>query len=53
MGVKAVELLLGGETGIMVGLHGREIGTVSMEDATTKQREVSDEFIEMADILSR
>ncbi len=53
LGVKAVQLLLEGQSGIMVGLHGREIGTVTMDDATTKQREVSEEFIQMADILSR
>jgi 6-phosphofructokinase 1 len=53
MGVKAVQLLLAGETGVMVGLQGREIGTVSLEDATTKQTDLSDEYIEMAAILSR
>jgi 6-phosphofructokinase 1 len=53
MGVRAVELLLEGQTGLMVGLHGREIGTVTLEEATTNQREVSDEYIEMAEILAR
>ncbi|MEW6579548.1 MAG: 6-phosphofructokinase [Chloroflexota bacterium] len=53
LGVKAVELLLTGESGIMVGLHGREIGTVSLEDATTKQRAVSEEYISMAEILAK
>jgi len=53
LGVKAVELLLDGQTGLMVGLHGRDIGSVTLEDATTRQREVSDEYIEMAEILSK
>ncbi len=53
LGVKAVELLLAGESGIMVGLHGREIGTVNLTDATTKQRSVSEEYISMAEILSK
>jgi 6-phosphofructokinase 1 len=53
MGVKAVELLLDGQTGLMVGLQGRDIGTVTLEDATTKMREVGDEYIQMADILAR
>ncbi len=53
MGVRAVELLLEGQSGVMVGLHGREMGTVSMEDATTKQREVSEYFVEMAEMLAK
>jgi 6-phosphofructokinase 1 len=53
LGVRAVELLLSGQTGLMVGLHGREIGTVSLEDATSKQREVSEEYIQMADMLAK
>jgi 6-phosphofructokinase 1 len=53
LGVRAVELLLAGQTGMMVGLHGREIGTVSLEDATSKQREVSEEYIQMADMLAK
>jgi 6-phosphofructokinase 1 len=51
--VKAVDLLLAGETGVMVGLHGREIGSVSIEDAVSKQRTISKEYVEMADILSK
>jgi len=53
LGVRAVELLLAGQSGIMVGLHGREIGTVSLEDATSKQREVGEEYIQMADMLAK
>ncbi|NDJ77338.1 MAG: 6-phosphofructokinase [Chloroflexi bacterium] len=53
MGVSAVERLLAGESGVMVGLHGREIGTVPIEDAISKQREVSKEYIDMAEVLSK
>jgi 6-phosphofructokinase 1 len=53
LGVNAVERLLADETGIMVGLHGREIGAVSLEDATTKGKTISDEYVEMANILAK
>lgn len=53
MGVAAVEHLLAGDTGIMVGLHGRDIGTVTLVEATTKQRSTSESYIEMADMLSK
>lgn len=53
LAVRAVELLLEGQSGLMVGLHGREIGTVTLEEATTKQREVSESYIEMAELLAR
>ncbi len=53
MGVRAVELLLEGQSGLMVGLHGREIGTVEIEEATSKQREVDPSYIEMAEVLAR
>lgn len=53
MGVAAVEHLLAGNTGVMVGLHGRDIGTVTLVEATTKQRSTSENYIEMADMLSK
>ncbi len=53
LGVRTTELLLEGQSGLMVGLHGRDIGTVTLEEATTQQREVGDEYIEMAEVLSR
>lgn len=53
MGVAAVEHLLAGDTGIMVGLHGRDIGTVTLVEATTKQRSTSENYIEMADMLAK
>jgi hypothetical protein len=35
--VAATQRLLVGESGVMVGLHGRDIGAVSLEDATSKR----------------
>ena len=53
LGTDAVERLLAGESGVMVGLHGREIGAVSLEDATSKQRAVSEAYVDMAEILAK
>jgi 6-phosphofructokinase 1 len=53
MGVNAVERLLNGEQGVMVALQGRDIGTVSLEDATTNQREIGEGYFNMAYTLSR
>jgi 6-phosphofructokinase 1 len=53
LGVRSVELLLEGQTGLMVGLHGRDIGTVTLEEATSNTREVGEEYIAMAEVLSR
>ena len=53
LGVKAVELLLSGQVGIMVGLHGREIGSVSLEDATSRQRELGEDYVQMAEMLAK
>jgi 6-phosphofructokinase 1 len=53
MGVKAVECMLSGTHGIMVGLNGRDISPVSLEDVTTKTRAANMEYYELADVLSR
>jgi 6-phosphofructokinase 1 len=53
MGVKAVEALKEGQSGVMVGLSGRDMKTVSLEDVTTKTRQVNEGYYEMARILSR
>jgi len=53
LGVAAVERILAGETGVMVGLQGRDIGTVPLEEATSNQRNVSEEYIQMADMLAK
>jgi 6-phosphofructokinase 1 len=53
MGVRAVEALREGQSGVMVGLHGREVKTVSLEDVTTKTRQINEGYYDMARILSR
>ncbi|RMG74640.1 MAG: 6-phosphofructokinase [Chloroflexi bacterium] len=53
MGRSAVERLLAGETGMMVGLDGREIVTHPLEDVIAKTREISENYYEMAWELSR
>jgi 6-phosphofructokinase 1 len=53
MGTAAVERLLAGETAVMVGLDGRQISTVPLEDVTTKTRPIGEEYFRMAYTLSR
>jgi 6-phosphofructokinase 1 len=53
MGIKAVECILSGTHGIMVGLNGRDISPVSLEDVTTKTRAANMEYYDLADVLSR
>ncbi len=53
MGIKAVELMTEGQSGVMVGLDGRHIVPVPLEDVTTKHRAVNLDYYEMAEILSR
>jgi 6-phosphofructokinase 1 len=53
MGTSAVERLLAGESAVMVGLNGREIVSVPLEDVTTKTREIGEEYFKMAYTLSR
>jgi 6-phosphofructokinase 1 len=53
MGVAAMDRILAGESGVMVGLDGREISTVPLEEVTTKMRGISEEYYSMAYTLSR
>ncbi|MBX3065324.1 MAG: 6-phosphofructokinase [Anaerolineae bacterium] len=53
MGVRAVELLTEGVCGVMVGLDGREMSGVPLEDVTSKVRSVNPEYFHMAEVLSR
>lgn len=53
MGVEAVEVLRRGESGVMVALEGRDLITRPLEEVTTKQRELSDKYLEMDQILAR
>jgi 6-phosphofructokinase 1 len=52
LGAAAVTELLAGNSGVMVGLRGRKIGTVALEDATSNQREVNPEYIELFHFVS-
>lgn len=52
-GVAAVEALLRGESGKMVGLTGREVGFLSLEEVTTKDREANLDYYQMAKMLAR
>ncbi len=53
MGVEAVEWLLNGQSGVMVGRHGRDQSPVTFLEATTQTRAIGPEYINMAHILSR
>jgi len=53
LGVKAVQALLTGESDVMVGLQGREVGLVPLAEVIGKSRTVSTEYIDMARTLAR
>jgi 6-phosphofructokinase 1 len=53
MGVKAVEELLSGKTDIMIGLSGRDIITVPLEEVVKKSRVPNVELLDMAKILAQ
>ena len=53
LGMHALEAMLEGQSGVMVGMQGRTIQTVSLEDVTTKTREMTESYYELARILSR
>lgn len=52
MGVSAVGELLAGNSGVMVGLRGRKIGTTPLEEATAQQREVNREYIDLFNFVN-
>lgn len=53
-GAKAVELLVEGTgSGRMVGLQGGRIGSVSLAEATTQERKLDPELVELARVLAR
>ena len=52
-GVSAVERLLAGESGVMVGLRAREILTTPLEESGSRQREPDMEFYRMARMLAQ
>lgn len=53
MGVKALEVLRAGESGVMVSLDGRDLTTVPIEQAVARTRPINPNYFELARILSR
>lgn len=53
MGVTALKWLLEGKDGVMVGLHGRDLQPVPLEEVTTKTRDITESYYDMAWMLSR
>ncbi len=53
MGVKAVQWLCEGQSGIMTAMQGRKIEPVPLGEAVSKIREISDSYFEMQRFLSR
>ncbi|MFO3796485.1 MAG: 6-phosphofructokinase [Anaerolineales bacterium] len=53
MGVKAVETLLAGEHGVMVGLKGRMMETIPLSQVIEHQRAINMEYYHMARILAK
>lgn len=52
-GVKAVETLLAGKSGLMVGLMGREITTTALEEVISRSRTANIAYYQMAQMLAR
>jgi 6-phosphofructokinase 1 len=53
MGVKAAEVLLAGETDLMIGLSGRDIITAALEEVVDKHREPNLAWLDMAIMLAK
>jgi 6-phosphofructokinase 1 len=53
MGIKAVDALLNGTTGVMTGLQGRGIEYVPLEEVVDTKREINMEYFEMVSLLAR
>lgn len=53
MGVKAVELVRDGQSGVMTAISGRKMEAIPLEDAVSQIRPISDSYFEMAHFLSR
>jgi 6-phosphofructokinase 1 len=53
MGVKAIDCLCKGTYGVMVGLNGRDMSPVPLEEVTSRTRAANMEYYELAEILSR
>ena len=53
MGSKAVELLLGGESDVMVGLKSMGVTAVPLDEVTSHSRSAALAYYEMAKMLAR
>jgi len=53
MGSKAVELLLGSESNVMVGLQGMDITSIPLDEVTSHTRPTALAYYEMAKMLAR
>ncbi|MCB9436300.1 MAG: 6-phosphofructokinase [Anaerolineales bacterium] len=53
LGVHAVDELVAGNGGVMVGLNGRDIVPVQLEEVISQRRMIHESYFEMADVLSR
>jgi 6-phosphofructokinase 1 len=52
-GVKAVEFLLAGQSGVMVGLNGREMQPIPIETVVSQPKKLSKDYYEMAAMLAK
>ncbi len=52
-GVKSVEFLMAGLTNVMVGLNGREVTPVPIDEVLANTKRVSEEFVHMAGMLAK
>ena len=53
MGVKAMEVLRDGGSGVMVALDGRDLTTVPIEQAISRVKPLNPNYFELARMLSR
>jgi 6-phosphofructokinase 1 len=53
LGMRAAQALRDGKSGVMVGMHGRNIDLVPLQEVTTQSREMTESYYELAYILSR
>ncbi len=53
MGYKAVEFITSGQQAVMTSMQGREIVPFPIKDLVGKHRKVSDEYLDISNILSR
>lgn len=52
LGVKAVELILDGESNLMVGLNNNEVDTTDLEKAIKGQHRINTELLRVSDIIT-